>query len=143
MRTLGQRVRTRRNFRQGVDVPIEHVYVLMLENRSFDHMLGFSNIAGADAVTGRPTAISGLTGNESSFFDKKEYRVERGADRIMQIDPPHEFADVTHQLCGPAVKYTSGGPYPAINCSGFIQSYMDAGGQNPRDIMKCFTPDEL
>ena len=28
---------------------IEHVFVLMLENRSFDHMLGFSGITGKDA----------------------------------------------------------------------------------------------
>src|SRR5438067_1190090 len=40
---------------------IEHVFVLMLENRSFDHMLGFSDITGTDAVSGRVTKISGLT----------------------------------------------------------------------------------
>ena len=34
---------------------IEHVFVLMLENRSFDHMLGFSGIAGTDAATGQAT----------------------------------------------------------------------------------------
>jgi len=33
----------------------------MLENRSFDHMLGFSGISGTDAVSGRPTSINGLT----------------------------------------------------------------------------------
>jgi hypothetical protein len=31
--------------------PIQHVFVLMLENRSFDHMLGFSGISGIDAET--------------------------------------------------------------------------------------------
>jgi len=40
---------------------IEHVFVLMLENRSFDHMLGFSGITGLDAVSSRPSAINGLT----------------------------------------------------------------------------------
>src|SRR5437763_10086378 len=30
---------------------IKHVFVVMLENRSFDHMLGLSNITGTDAVT--------------------------------------------------------------------------------------------
>jgi phospholipase C len=39
---------------------IQHVFVLMLENRSFDHMLGFSGITGRDAVTGGVTAIDGL-----------------------------------------------------------------------------------
>jgi len=32
----------------------------MLENRSFDHMLGFSGINGADASSGAPTRINGL-----------------------------------------------------------------------------------
>jgi phospholipase C len=40
---------------------IQHVFVLMLENRSFDHMLGFSGIIGTDAVSGVPTSINGLT----------------------------------------------------------------------------------
>lgn len=42
---------------------IKHLFVLMLENRSFDHMLGFSNITGMDAETGRPTQSEGLKGN--------------------------------------------------------------------------------
>jgi len=33
----------------------------MLENRSFDHMLGFSGIRGTDAVSGGPAPIHGLT----------------------------------------------------------------------------------
>lgn len=41
-------------------MPIEHVFVLMLENRSFDHMLGFSGLKGTDAVTGKPTKINGV-----------------------------------------------------------------------------------
>lgn len=45
---------------------IKHVFVLMLENRSFDHMLGFSGITGADAATGQPTSIDGLNGTESN-----------------------------------------------------------------------------
>ena len=40
---------------------VDHIFVLMLENRSFDHMLGYSAIHGQDAVTGAPTEIRGLT----------------------------------------------------------------------------------
>lgn len=39
---------------------IQHVFVLMLENRSFDHMLGFSGITGIDASSGSHTEIIGL-----------------------------------------------------------------------------------
>jgi phospholipase C len=40
---------------------IQHVFVLMLENRSFDHMLGYSGITGVDAVSGGPTSVNALT----------------------------------------------------------------------------------
>ena len=33
----------------------------MLENRSFDHKLGFSWIKGTDVFSGNPTGVSGLT----------------------------------------------------------------------------------
>jgi phospholipase C len=39
---------------------IQYVFVLMLENRSFDHMLGFSGITGTDAFSGGHTEIIGL-----------------------------------------------------------------------------------
>jgi phospholipase C len=39
---------------------IQHVFVLMLENRSFDHMLGFSGITGIDASSGGITKTNGL-----------------------------------------------------------------------------------
>jgi phospholipase C len=45
---------------------IEHVFVLMLENRSFDHLLGFSQIVGKDPF-GNPTKIDGVTGKESNL----------------------------------------------------------------------------
>jgi len=34
---------------------IEHVFVLMLENRAFDHMLGFAGLKGTDPITGQAT----------------------------------------------------------------------------------------
>src|SRR6185437_3049907 len=45
---------------------IKHIFVLMLENRSFDHMLGFSDITGTDAKTGKPTKTERLKGTESN-----------------------------------------------------------------------------
>ena len=36
---------------------VQHVFVLRLENRSFDHMLGFSMISGRDAETGQPMQV--------------------------------------------------------------------------------------
>lgn len=36
---------------------ITNVFVLMLENRSFDHMLGHSGLTGTDAVTDRKSVV--------------------------------------------------------------------------------------
>ena len=122
---------------------IEHVYVLMLENRAFDHMLGFSGITGADAVTGAQTAINGLAGSESNFFNGTTYMVTRGADNTMPADPPHEFPDVLEQLCGPGAVYPAGGAYPPIDNSGYVASYAAGTGQQAGEIMKCYTPGQL
>ena len=80
---------------------VEHVFVLMLENRSLDHMLGFSGITGTNAATGQPTTISGLTGRESNSYKGTTFTVGQPADWTLALDPGHEFTDVLVQLCGP------------------------------------------
>jgi phospholipase C len=119
---------------------IKHVFVLMLENRSLDHMLGFSGITGKDAVGGTNTKINGLTGNEANSGIK----VSQPADWSMLVDPCHEFNCVLEQLCGPMAKYPKGGAYPPIDCSGFVSNYISNGGSsNPGEIMKCYSPSQL
>jgi phospholipase C len=39
---------------------IKHLFVLMMENRSFDHLLGFQGIRGTDPKTGQPTKAEDL-----------------------------------------------------------------------------------
>src|SRR6185312_13944494 len=124
--------------------PIQHVFVLMLENRSFDHMLGYSGISGSDAVTGQPTGIDGLTAGLSNPYNGKTYPVTQPASYSMPADPPHEFPDVLEQLCGPGAIYTPGGAYPPIVNNGFVSSYAQgAGGSDPGQIMRWFSPAEL
>lgn len=123
---------------------IQHVFVLMLENRSFDHMLGFSGITGTDAVTGKATKINGLSGAESNTFGGQTFLAKTPAPENLPADPGHEFENVLEQLCGPGATYPSGGPYPAINSSGFVASYAGVHGSgDPGDIMKCFSSDQL
>jgi phospholipase C len=123
---------------------IEHIFVLMLENRSFDHMLGFSGITGTDAVTGQPTAINGLSGTETNVANGKTFTVVRGAANTMPHDPKHEFPDVLLQLCGPGAVYSPGGVYPLLNSSGFAASYAAIAPQDdPTDVMRCYTPAQL
>jgi phospholipase C len=118
---------------------IKHVFVLMLENRSFDHLLGFSNLQGIDSVTGQPTTIEGLDLARDWNFapDGSKVFVSSPADWAMPYDPGHEFTDVKVQLCG--VK----GNYPEIDNSGFVTDYATVDPAHPGEIMKCYTPDQL
>ena len=81
---------------------IKHVFVVMLENRSFDHMLGLSNIQGIDAVSGQPAVIEGLNASNDWNLDQDGNKVfaSSPADWSMPYDPSHEFNDVKEQLCG-------------------------------------------
>jgi phospholipase C len=130
--------------------PIEHVFVLMLENRSFDHMLGFSGLAGTDAETHAAAKINGLTGAESNSWNGAVFPASTPAVDPMKADPFHEFSDVLKQLCGQTASYPPGGPYPPINNSGFVSNFaMDALSKQPNtgaaadDVMKCFNPAEM
>ncbi len=119
---------------------IKHVFVVMLENRSFDHMLGLSHIQGVDAMSGQPTSIDGLNekNNWNADSNGNKVFVTSPADWAMPHDPGHEFEDVKEQLCG------AGGNYPAINNSGFVTNYSETNHfDNPAEIMKCYAPEQL
>lgn len=125
-------------------MPVEHIFVMMLENRAFDHMLGFSEIVGRNAETGGATQVNGLTGSESNVFNSSRYLVSKPANLVMPVDPGHEFTNVLEQLCGQGVNYPHGGAYPAIDKSGFVASYVASGGAAaPGEVMKCFAPEQL
>ncbi|WP_158623651.1 phospholipase C [Corallococcus llansteffanensis] len=79
--------------------PIEHVVVLMLENRSFDQMLG--------ALQGIRPGVDGIDpllgpGQRRVNLDRqgRPYYQEPGAARILKPDPRHETDHVLHQLEG-------------------------------------------
>ncbi|GLR81324.1 phosphoesterase (plasmid) [Azospirillum oryzae] len=130
---------------------ITNVFVLMLENRSFDNLLGFSSITGTDAVTGQQTAVDGLTGKESNSYNGVAYTVSQPADQTLPVDPGHEFADAVEQLCGHGATYKSGGSYPPINNSGFVANFADSTSdeegkapvQDLAMIMRCYAPSQL
>lgn len=132
-------------------MPVEHVFVLMLENRSLDQMLGFSRLTGTDAVSGNPTAIEGLSGTESNSAPPPAgpVSVTTPSTYVAPADPGHEFPDVREQLCGAGGGYsTQGLPMgaldPGINNSGFVtnfaRKYPKVDMATP---MKCFTSAQL
>src|SRR6266436_700608 len=140
---------------------IKHVFVLMLENRAFDHMLGFSDLQGVDAVTGLPTHAEDLLGNPHSNTDPAnpgvpvqaitptEFKITKISNH--NTDPNHEFAGTLMQLSGVGAIYPDPviGTYPPIDNSGFIASYRanpgssDPGSPQPEKIMRCFSSDQL
>lgn len=92
---------------------IQHVFVLMLENRSFDHLFALSGIADVTAATS----------TNSNAFNNLNYPFQGGAPEQMPTDPGHEFQDVVEQLCGEGSTYLKGNPYPKMNNSGFAANY--------------------
>ncbi len=94
---------------------LQHVVVLMMENRSFDHMLG--------ALKADDPRINGLTGGESNLDTTNEpARVQPLAEFQSQLDPDpdHHFPAVHKQLY-----YGTPGPPGQAAMNGFVQSYYD------------------
>ena len=129
---------------------VKHIFVLMLENRSFDHLLGFSGIRGRDAISGNPTLIDGLTSNSfsnstpdnsSTFFagTPADYKLTE-----KNKDPGHEFADTVTELSGNGAVYDKVNQvYPPINNSGFVADYVNKGSDSPDKCMNCYAEDQV
>jgi len=133
---------------------INTIVVLMLENGSFDHKLGFLQ---SDAYR-----INGLTGNETVPMDPAvpgspevlvtpdaSYRGDFNLDpndtaNKSFVDPNHEVASVHDQLF-------RGSPDGKPTNKGFIWNYQQqktTGGrantaQHAQSIVQCFSPDRL
>jgi phospholipase C len=99
---------------------IEHIVVLMLENRSFDHMLGYLSHPNEGHL--RPD-VDGLTGTEQNEFGGKIYPSKRMVSPIMNGDPCHEWDCVKEQLDN--------------NNGGFVKNYSKVV-TNPEFIMHYF-----
>lgn len=115
--------------------PVSRVFVLMLENHSFDNVFAMSGIPG----------ITAASTSNSNTYAGRTYAVQRGAPAGMPTDPGHEFLDVVEQLGGAGATYAAGGAYPAVNNSGFAASYATTKSEGnpaqPADvgkIMECF-----
>lgn len=92
---------------------IDTIVVVLLENRSFDHMLGYLNLPGAGRIP-----LEGLQSDPLWLQQHANSGVEPFPFSVQQIDdPPHEEATIAIQI-GPAT--VPGGPHPM---NGFVESY--------------------
>src|SRR5580693_335485 len=90
---------------------LKHIVVLMMENRSFDHMLG--------ALKQKYPKINGLTGDESNpDTNGATVNVQQKAQFQSQLDPDpdHHFPGVDLQIFGGAPL----GPGRVANMQGFV-----------------------
>ncbi|HTS04571.1 MAG TPA: alkaline phosphatase family protein, partial [Candidatus Eisenbacteria bacterium] len=116
----------------GLD-QLQHIVVLMMENRSFDHMLGsLPGIGGLDdagAYTNPDT-----NGNPVRPQPLAEFQAQ------LQPDPDHHFPAVDLQIFG-----GNTGPNRQPNMQGFVKSFFNQQGDvgHSQKIMYYFPKEKL
>lgn len=144
----------------AIQSAIKKLFVLMLENRSYDNLLGWSDLRGWQP-DGSATQADGLLGKPlytNADCAGKPHPVGQGAPFRLAFDPGHEFSDVLLQLCGrdapgitgsfrsDSILLPADGSYPPIaaqpNDLGFA-CCLDQYGFDTSSGLRCFAPDQL
>jgi phospholipase C len=73
---------------------VDHVVVVMLENRSFDYMLGYLSLSG------RRPEIDGLRPGLANQYQGRGYPVHHLDTTAVQMDPDHSAAAIDRQIDG-------------------------------------------
>ncbi len=132
---------------------IDHIVVVMLENRSLDQFCGWLYPAGTTPKNFVPQAntspFDGLNAglwnpSNQSFYQglppEKVFAVEGAADlTIPSPDPQEEFDHITFQIYGPP----GASPNPQFPMQGFLVDYQSTAASDPNQIMQAYTPEQL
>jgi phospholipase C len=135
---------------------IEHLVVVMLENRSFDNMCGWLYRDGKQPSQFLPasTKMRRLNGLHQGLFNPTSDAYFKGqpsptypifpranATNMPDPDPKEEFDNVTKQLYGPFEPPSESPTYPNL---GFVVNYALTTGTNiPVQIMEPFSPEQV
>lgn len=113
---------------------IEHVIVLMMENRSLDHMLGFLKQVNPEIDGCLPNQTGCSNPIDPTDPASPQFTVDNTAV-YQQISPSHSISGTTVEIYG-----TADGTVPNMN--GFISKYTQSTGsvEGGETIMKCFDP---
>ena len=120
---------------------IQNIVVLMLENRSFDNMLGWQ--------LGLDPSLFNLSdqGERIYVWGKRDGSIDYPTMTIPDPDPGELFTDINYQLFE---RYFTPGvePPPPATMGGFVRDYYNqtiatGDAYDPRAIMHCFDPSEV
>jgi phospholipase C len=122
---------------------IDHVVVLMLENRSFDSMLGalgkyYTADAGFDGLSGNESNLDVNNNPIAVYNDPTDY-----AFLIPDPDPGETFLDINEQLFDIHGRVPPGA-VPTMG--GFVKNYMrqtKPAPSDPRHVMHYFKPEQI
>ena len=133
---------------------INHFIVLMLENRSFDHLFGFFAASAGEKIEN----ILALDSPPVNLLNPDES--ESASNPMFEVSQPAPFA--VHDKEGPSHSFNSvnvqltndpGGPSDTVSIenNGFARSYADNLKHRLRvvdhghveEVMQCFAPDQL
>jgi phospholipase C len=123
------------------DSPIEHVVVLMFENRSFDHLLGHLDHGPLDPITSECRNVKDVSDPHGEWCEA--YFLDGDADVV--VDPGHGFDDVVRQLTENDPPLSHGD----ITMGGFAWNYarrlVDKGKDPERacEIMGCHAEQQV
>jgi phospholipase C len=101
--------------------PIKHIVVLMLENHSFDQVLGdMKSVPGFEAIEG----IDAKKAASNCDFPDSTQQITQAPTELMSIDldPHHEYVNVMRQI--------------ANQCGGFVSDFVQSYGQCGPDERK-------
>jgi phospholipase C len=117
---------------------VKSIIHLMLENRSFDNILGWLYYPSNVSPNGDP--FNGLTGNENNpdkIPDGEPVKISRETVRsdVPNPDPGEDYGHVNMQLFGSKTPPTP----PNANNNGFVVDYLGRKGV-AADIMACYGP---
>ncbi len=117
---------------------LKHIVVLMMENRSFDHMLGF--------MKQQMPGINGLNGDESNPDtgvppQNVVVQPKAAAQAELDPDPDHSWVGTNVEIFGNEQGTDDGSP----KMKGFVKRYFykRQDVNHSHNIMNCFSPENL
>jgi phospholipase C len=117
--------------------PIEHVIVLMLENRSFDHYLGFLKSINPEYRGCLPGDAGCFNPRDPDDPNSEVFSVTSNAVNS-EVDPSHSVEGTTGQI------FSHTATPNVADMQGFIRSYSArASDTNASHIMDCFAPEHV